>query len=165
MATIAAERANQNGNPPFGCVIAEFDADSERPIVHVVSENKVVTNGDVTAHAEILALREIGLRNTEAKGGDVVDLGRCAIFTNVASCPGCASFCLKAGLRSYYYAGRAEETAQPDMPVEVLATTMRGLVRARYIDLDGFAGRQVAVARQGGFSVPSIGQSFPLSRG
>src|SRR5436853_1188975 len=70
--------AVQQGELPFACVICR---DGE-----IVAEaiNRVVRDGDVTRHAEVLAISEA----QRILGRS--DLSDCTVYTNVEPCPMCA---------------------------------------------------------------------------
>jgi tRNA(adenine34) deaminase len=69
------------GELPFGCVVAR---DGE---VLGESENRAVRDGDVSRHAEILAIAQ-----ARKQGG--AKLSGCTLYSNVEPCPMC-SFCIR----------------------------------------------------------------------
>jgi guanine deaminase len=82
----------RNGCGPFGAVIARNG--------EVLSEasNRVVLNGDPTAHAEMLAIREAA-----SKSGSH-DLDDCTLYTSCEPCPMCLGAIYWAGIKKVVYA-------------------------------------------------------------
>lgn len=68
---IAAEQAIEEGNPPFGCIIT-----NKTGSVLITAHNQQNTSHDPTAHAEILALRQLGQQR------DSRYLEDCVLFAN-----------------------------------------------------------------------------------
>jgi tRNA(adenine34) deaminase len=83
------------GELPFGCVICHDE--------EVVSEatNRVVRDGDVTRHAEMVAMSEaqrvLGTKR----------LSRCTLYTNVAPCAMCCYCIRETRMRKVVYAIRS----------------------------------------------------------
>src|SRR3954462_13676488 len=84
--------AVQQRELPFACVICR---DGE-----IVTEtiNRVVRDGDVTRHAEILAISEAQRRLGRS------DLSDCTIYSNVEPCPMCAFPIRETRIRRVVYA-------------------------------------------------------------
>lgn len=80
---IAAARA---GHTPFGCVIAQ----NEQPMV--TAYNTVRTSHDPTAHAEVVALRQLGQQLGTHR------LGGYSLYTTGEPCPMCAAAIAFAGI-------------------------------------------------------------------
>jgi tRNA(adenine34) deaminase len=79
------------GELPFGCVI---ERDGE---VLGESENRAVREGDVSRHAEIVAI-------AQARKGGGTKLNGCTLYSNVEPCPMC-SFCIReAGIGRVVFA-------------------------------------------------------------
>jgi len=77
LAVEAARRGIADGQSPFGCAIALDET------VLAVSHNTVVSSTDITAHAEINALR------TACKAANRVHLDDCLVATTCEPCPMC----------------------------------------------------------------------------
>lgn len=81
-----AESAVEAGNHPFGALLV---IDGE---VVLEAQNTVLTDRDVTAHAELNLVREAG------KAFDQEQLGRATLYTSTEPCPMCAGAIYWAGL-------------------------------------------------------------------
>jgi guanine deaminase len=97
---IALETARQGvmqGQMPFGACIARGS--------HLIAtaHNQVVTSGDVTAHAEVQAIRAAGLRIP----GD--GLTGCTMYCTCEPCPMCLAACAVADLARVIFACRIED--------------------------------------------------------
>lgn len=92
-----ARRARQNGNHPFGAILA--DADGR---VLLEAENTVVTEKDGTGHAETNLMRQA----TQLYAPDF--LADCTIYTSTEPCPMCAGAIFWANVRRVVY-GLSEE--------------------------------------------------------
>ena len=77
LAVEAARSGIANGQSPFGCAIARDDK------VLAVAHNTVVASTDVTAHAEINALRAACL------AAEQIHLDDCLVATTCEPCPMC----------------------------------------------------------------------------
>lgn len=118
IAEAVGEEANWFGNPPFGAILATIN-DRDGLEFGASARNEVNTSGLSSNHAEFLAVRRL-----EARIG-MGRLGSYGLFSPVESCPGCASFAIKAGVRRFYFGARAEETAEPYVPIEDIVRTVR----------------------------------------
>lgn len=87
----------KNGGGPFGAVIVKDGK--------IISEgvNRVSTNCDPTAHAEITAIRQAcqQMKNFTLKG--------CTIYTSCEPCPMCLSAIYWAGIEKIYYANTKKD--------------------------------------------------------
>ncbi len=92
-----AERAMDNGNHPFGAVLA--DADGE---VLLEVENGYLPDGDMTGHAERL-LATIACKTFEPE-----ELAECTIYSSAEPCAMCAGAIYLAGIGRVVY-GLSEE--------------------------------------------------------
>jgi len=92
-----ARRARQNGNHPFGAILA--DANGR---VLLEAENTVVTEKDGTGHAETNLMRQA----TQLYAPDF--LADCTIYTSTEPCPMCAGAIFWANVRRVVY-GLSEE--------------------------------------------------------
>lgn len=88
-----AEEALDKNEIPVGCVIARGDT--------VISEaaNMVSQTGDLTAHAEILAIRQAGRYNLK----DAV------LYVTLEPCPMCAGAIALSGIKHVIYGARDEK--------------------------------------------------------
>ncbi|RLA78326.1 MAG: nucleoside deaminase, partial [Epsilonproteobacteria bacterium] len=67
----------KNGQTPFGAVIVKDD------IIIAQTHNRVFSNTDITAHAEMVAIKEA------CKNIDSIDLSGATIYTTCEPCPMC----------------------------------------------------------------------------
>jgi len=86
-----AQKGLKESNAPFAAVVVDKNW-------NIVSKahNMTKVNHDPTAHAEILALREAGIKNRSR------DLSGYKIFTNAEPCAMCASAIVKTGIKEIY---------------------------------------------------------------
>lgn len=92
LALAAARRAGDAGEVPVGAVVVDAAG-----AVLAVAHNRVETDADPTAHAEILALRKAGRRRGSPR---LVD---CDIYVTLEPCPMCAQAIAFARLRRLYF--------------------------------------------------------------
>lgn len=132
----AVELASANvedGGKPFGCVVV--DRTSGDVLVEAV--NRTVQDGDVTAHAEITALRELATRGWKGLDG-------CDVYVTASPCPMC--------LGALYYAA-------PDRVVYAATREQEGEHYedgGRYFTLDSFYGEYAKEEHE---------RSLPMSQG
>ena len=93
----AAARAHENGNHPFGAVLA--DADGK---VLLESQNGYLPDGDMTAHAERL------LATAACKAFEPEELAGCTLYSSAEPCAMCAGAIYWAGIGRVVY-GLSEE--------------------------------------------------------
>lgn len=88
-----AQKALENGEIPVGCVIAHGDT--------VISEscNESNETGDLTAHAEMLAIRRAGRYN----------LNGAVMYVTLEPCPMCAGAIALSGIKRVIYGARDEK--------------------------------------------------------
>lgn len=99
---LAIEKAREgleHGQSPFGACIVR------RGEVIACEHNRVFADNDITAHAEILAIREACRKTGE------IDLSGCEIYSTCEPCPMCFSACHWARLDRIIY-GAAIHDAQ-----------------------------------------------------
>lgn len=99
-AALALEKMRANSGGPFGAVIVRNNT--------IIAEgwNEVTSSNDLTAHAEIVAIRRAcALLGT-------FDLSDCDIYTSCEPCPMCLGAIYWARLRRIYYANTRGEAAQ-----------------------------------------------------
>ena len=80
-------------NYPIGCVVVNSDC-------NIVAEtmNECTTSQDITAHAEIVALRKMGNSISKDSKGDHF------LFTSLEPCFGCSFFIARSNIREIYSA-------------------------------------------------------------
>lgn len=95
----AARRTLLAGGPPVGaCIVRDG-----QPIA--TAGNEVIAALDVTAHAEIAAIRA-ACRSTRS-----IDLSGCELFTTVEPCPMCLAACHYAGIGRIVFAATLADFA------------------------------------------------------
>ena len=92
-AIAVSERSRQNGNHPFGALLADEDG-----TVLAEAENSVVTTGDVTGHAETNLIRLI----STTLEPDVIARG--TMYVSGESCSMCAGAIYWGGVNRLVYA-------------------------------------------------------------
>ncbi|MDO8140382.1 MAG: nucleoside deaminase [Candidatus Brocadiales bacterium] len=100
---LAIDKARQgikNGQTPFGVCISK-----DEEVVSCV-HNIVWENMDITAHAEIHAIREA------CKKLNTVDLSGCVIYSTCEPCPMCFSACHWAKISTIVYGTRIEDARE-----------------------------------------------------
>lgn len=88
------------GQGPFGAVIVK-----DGKIVGQ-GHNKVITDNDPTAHAEVVAIRDA------CKNLGTYELQDCEIYTSCEPCPMCLSAIYWAKLRKIYYGNTRNDAAE-----------------------------------------------------
>ena len=83
-----ARRAREHGNHPFGAVLVTADGQ-----VIMAAENSVVTQKDVTAHAELNLVR------AASQELDPAFLKACSLYASTEPCPMCAGAIVWANIR------------------------------------------------------------------
>lgn len=86
-----ARRGIRAGQTPFGACIARNGK------VIATAHNRVWQTGDVTAHAEIVAIRQA------CRKLGTIDLSGCVIYSTTEPCPMCFSACHWAGLSTIIF--------------------------------------------------------------
>ncbi|XP_074294807.1 guanosine deaminase-like [Silene latifolia] len=81
---------------PFGAVIVRNDQ------AIAICHNMVLKHTDLTAHAEITALREAG------KMLNRIDLSDCEIYASCEPCPMCSAAIYLSGIKKIVYGAKAE---------------------------------------------------------
>ncbi len=92
VALAEARLAEASGEVPIGCVIVLNDEVIAR------GRNRVITDSDPTAHAEIVALRAAGIALSNYRLLD------CDLYTTLEPCAMCAGAILHARIRRLVYA-------------------------------------------------------------
>ena len=97
---LSEEGMNSNEGGPFGCVIVKDDVIIGR------GNNKVISNNDPTAHAEMVAIRE-ACKNLKA-----FQLDGCELYTSCEPCPMCLGAIYWARPKIIYYANSKDDAKQ-----------------------------------------------------
>jgi len=87
-----AWKARDKGNHPFGAILVDEQWDKI-----MVAENSVVTDQDVTGHAELNLVR------AATKKFDPEFLAKCSIYTSTEPCPMCAGAIYWGNVRRVVY--------------------------------------------------------------
>jgi len=96
---LAEENLTTNAGGPFGaCVVKNGEIIGR-------GSNKVVSENDPTAHAEINAIREA------CKNIGTYDLSDCELYTSCYPCPMCLSAIIWANIKKVYYGNTKEDVA------------------------------------------------------
>jgi tRNA(Arg) A34 adenosine deaminase TadA len=93
-----ARRSRENGNHPFGALLVDADGN-----VVLEAENTVVTERDVTGHAETNLMRMAGARF------EPDFLQRCTLYTSTEPCAMCAGAIYWGNVRRVVFALSQEE--------------------------------------------------------
>ncbi|MFN8378581.1 MAG: nucleoside deaminase [Anaerolineae bacterium] len=96
IAIALADAAVEHGNSPFGALLVK---DGE---IVLRAENRVVTEGDSTAHAELNLIRMAGTYDREFLAG-------CTVYASTEPCPMRAAAIGWAGIRTVVYACSAAQ--------------------------------------------------------
>lgn len=96
---LSAERMRQGAGGPFGAIIVKDG--------NVIAEgwNRVTSDNDPTAHAEVSAIRDA------CKALNTFSLAGCEIYTSCEPCPMCLSAIYWARLDRIYYANSRDDAA------------------------------------------------------
>jgi tRNA(Arg) A34 adenosine deaminase TadA len=92
-AIAVAQRARDNGNHPFGALLADRDGR-----VLLTAENTVVTASDVTGHAETNLVRLASAGYSAAELADLI------LYTSTEPCAMCAGAIFWSGIGAVVYA-------------------------------------------------------------
>jgi len=109
-----AAQSIESGDPPFGCVIVDT-----RGKIVARAHNTTISDCDITAHAEIKALRELGQKVGNRK------LPGYILFGNAASCAMCMTAAVKAGVVEYYYGAPSEPDMDPALTMADVAASSK----------------------------------------
>lgn len=100
MAVETTKQGIEKGQTPFGAVIVDKEGN-----VVANSHNTVWLTTDITAHAEITAIREA------CKSMGTIDLSGCTIYTTTEPCPMCFSAIHWAKIEKIVYGATIEDAA------------------------------------------------------
>lgn len=123
----AVELALQNveaGGRPFGAVIVREGA--------LVAEGVNLTEqeGDPTAHAELVALREASRKLGSSR------LSGCTVYASGEPCPMCQAACLLAGVERVVFAAEEPRAARAGFPVAWVREELGRSFEARRIPFE-----------------------------
>ncbi len=91
----------ENGGKPFACVVVDQDS---LEILHEAT-NQVAQTGDVSAHAEITAIRALAAAGR-------ADLTGCEVYVTAYPCPMCLGALYYAAPERVYYAASREQESE-----------------------------------------------------
>lgn len=97
---LAQSGMEQNHGGPFGCVIVKNGT------IIAEGHNRVTTDNDPTAHAEIIAIRKACAKLNDFQLTD------CEIYTSCEPCPMCFGAIYWARPKKIYYAANREDAAK-----------------------------------------------------
>ena len=97
----ARETMNKDIGGPFGAAIVD-----QKGEIIAVSSNRVLGDGDPTAHAEITAIREA------CKKLGTHDLSGCTIYATGHPCPMCLGAIIWANIKKCYYGCRPSDAEE-----------------------------------------------------
>ena len=109
-----AQRAADDGNYPFGAVIADAQGN-----VIASAHNTQNSDTDPTAHAEINLIRKL------AKQYSLADFGNFYLASNAESCSMCMSAAIKAGILHYIFGAPSESHMEPYLTVSEMVKFCR----------------------------------------
>ena len=92
LAFTEARRAREHGNHPFGAVLVAADGQAI-----MAAENSVITQKDVTAHAEVNLIRAATKKYTGQQ------LSQFTIYASAEPCPMCAAAIVWANIRNVVF--------------------------------------------------------------
>ena len=94
---LANENLETNAGGPFGaCIVKDGNIIGK-------GSNRVLSNNDPTAHAEIIAIREA------CKNLKTYDLSDCELYTSCYPCPMCLSAIIWSNIKIVYYGNTKED--------------------------------------------------------
>lgn len=112
LALAAAEQARDLGEVPVGAVVV----DAEGRVI-ATAHNRVESDADPTAHAELLALREAGRRRGSPRLTD------CDLYVTLEPCPMCAQAIAFARIRRLYFGAADPKGGGVEHGARVFAAT------------------------------------------
>jgi tRNA(adenine34) deaminase len=112
-----SEAARRHGNMPYGAVLVAADGE-----VLAQTENSIVTDRDVTAHAETNAFR------AASRTAGAARLAGATMYASGEPCPMCSGAIIRLGVRRVLFGIRAS-VAMPYMPAA--SGVMPGSVNCR----------------------------------
>ena len=121
---LAEKGMESNSGGPFGAVVVK---DGE-----IIAEgfNKVTSENDPTAHAEIIAIREA------CKKLGTFQLEGCEIYTSCEPCPMCLGAIYWARPKKVYYACTREDAASADFDDQFIYDELELKIDERKVDFE-----------------------------
>ncbi len=112
-----------NGGGPFGSVIVKDN--------NIVGEgsNRVTSNNDPTAHAEIVAIR------SACKKLNNFSLNGCELYSTCEPCPMCLSAIYWARINKIYYANTREDAGKIDFDDSLIYSEFQKKINERKIPM------------------------------
>lgn len=129
---LGREGVAKNEGGPFGCVIVKNDTIIGR------GWNKVISNNDPTAHAEVTAIRD-ACRNLAS-----YQLTDCEIYTSCEPCPMCMGAIYWARPSKVYFANTREDAANIGFDDSLIYHELILPLNERKISIEGI-GREDAI--------------------
>jgi tRNA(Arg) A34 adenosine deaminase TadA len=121
---LAIEKAREGiekGQEPFGsCVVKDGEVIS-------VAHNTILADPDVTAHAEINAIR-IACKNL-----NTIDLSDCEIYATFKPCRMCQEACIRANISEVYYGAGPEDIGST--PIEPSIKITAGFLKDECLEI------------------------------
>jgi tRNA(adenine34) deaminase len=90
---VEAQKAYKAGNYPIGSMIVSSDGE-----ILSVDRNQCHTNNDISAHAEMLGIRNLGQKLSKDNPGENY------LFTSLEPCFGCSFFIARTNIKHVVYA-------------------------------------------------------------
>jgi len=88
-----AQKGLEKKNYPIGAIIV-----NSKSVVLAASHNECATKHDITAHAELLCIKNVGLKIDKDDEGDNI------LFVSLEPCFGCSFFIDRTNIRRIYWA-------------------------------------------------------------
>jgi tRNA(Arg) A34 adenosine deaminase TadA len=111
---LAIEKAKEGiakGQEPYGaCVVKDGEVIS-------VAHNTALADPDVTAHAEMNAIRQA------CKNLNTIDLSGCEIYATFKPCRMCQEACIRANISEIYYGVGPEDTGSTPIEPSIKITS------------------------------------------
>jgi guanine deaminase len=123
---IARKGMNNNEGGPFGCVIVKDGK------IIAEGNNRVITNNDPTAHAEIVAIRKA------CKKLGSFELTGCEIYTSCEPCPMCLGAIYWARPDKVYFAATRKDAAEAGFDDDFIYKELEISVDERTIPMEPF---------------------------
>ncbi len=104
-------------NRPFGAVLAD-----KKGNIIAKAGNTTKRDNDITAHAEMNLLKKA------FKKLKIVDLSEYIIVVNAEPCSMCATACIKAGIKEFYYSLPREKGCNPNLGLKEVVLKSKGKI-------------------------------------
>ena len=98
--SLALQNVDEGGRP-FACIVVETQSGE----VIAEATNQVAQSGDPTAHAEIVAIRELAATGRS-------NLAGCAVYITASPCPMCLGALYYAAPEQVYFAATREQESE-----------------------------------------------------